>query len=559
MKSRTSFFNGSVLKKDITRFAPAWGLYLTAMLLLSLTLFIEEDIDLAQTMGVCLGPFSLVNFCYALICAALLFGDLFNSKLCNALHAMPMRREGWFLTHLSSGFLFSAMPNLIVSLLLLPKLGEYWYVAFIWLGGMELIYLFFFGAAVLSAMCTGSRFAMTLVYGLINFLSILAMWIVQYLYIPLLYGIDFNQVPFIFFSPAAYLCSNELTFLPFINDILAYAHYSTTNGWPYVVGIAIIGVVMLIVALVLYRKRHLEGAGDFITVRFLNPVFLALYTLAAGMALFLFSRLFDTEQDYLFLGVGILVGFFTGSMLLKRTLRVFKPATFVGLAVLAAVLFGSLGLTRLDVLGIVRWTPDEAEVTSVCIHSRSDDYDTYALTATDDAEIRELIDIHREFIDERNTDAPIWYDSIYITYTLENGRTVTRRYRRDYSGNAALRLNPWLSKPEYVLNTDDVAGFKDSVNFIEVEFYYDKFYDDTAIEPFKLVTGDDARELIDAIVTDCEAGRMIQDYNYYNEFSGEPAPIAYIRFDLPDNRAVVIDVWQEAVNTYTWLLDNLGE
>ena len=27
MKLRTSFFNGTVLRKDITRFAPVWGLY----------------------------------------------------------------------------------------------------------------------------------------------------------------------------------------------------------------------------------------------------------------------------------------------------------------------------------------------------------------------------------------------------------------------------------------------------------------------------------------------------------------------------------------------------
>ena len=33
MKLKTSFFNTSVLKKDITRFAPLWGLYTVFMLL----------------------------------------------------------------------------------------------------------------------------------------------------------------------------------------------------------------------------------------------------------------------------------------------------------------------------------------------------------------------------------------------------------------------------------------------------------------------------------------------------------------------------------------------
>lgn len=315
MKSRTSFFNTTVFRKDITRFAPAWGLYLTGILLLMLTIFTEDDYHLADTMSMTIGVLSIVNIGYALVCGALLFGDLFNHKLCNALHAMPLRREGWFVTHLVSGLLFSVVPNLIVALCLIPRLDSYWPMAFVWWGGMTATYLFFFGAAVLSALCTGSRFAMTLVYGLINFLSILLMWTVQFLYKPLLYGIEIDQEPFVFFSPVSYLCTHELSF----------AYFSTNDGWPYVTGIALVGVAMLVAALFLYRRRHLETAGDFITVRFLSPVFLVLYTLAAGMALFIFSSVFSVDRDYLFLAVGVTAGFITGRMLLRRTVRVFKP------------------------------------------------------------------------------------------------------------------------------------------------------------------------------------------------------------------------------------------
>ena len=556
MKSRTSFFNKAVLRKDITRFAPAWGLYLTAMLLLSLALFTEEEVYLAQMLGVTIGIFAVVNFCYALVVAALLFGDLFNSRLCNALHAMPMRREGWFLTHLTSGVLFSLIPNLVVALCLMPQLGEYWYVAFIWLGGMTMNYLFFLGAAVLSAMCTGSRFAMTLVYGLINFLSILAMWILQYLYEPLLYGIEINANPFVFFSPVSYLCTHELDFLPFVNELLSYAYHSSINGWHYVTGIAVIGLAMLAVALVLYRKRHLESAGDFITVRFLSPVFLTLYTLAAGMALFLFSRLFDTEQDYLFLAVGIIAGFITGSMLLKRTVRVFKPATFVSMAVLAAVLFGSLGLTRLDALGIVRYTPKAETVKSVSISYGSTS--EWAYTTEDDAEILELIDIHQEFIDERNTDAPVWYNSIYMTYQLDNGKTVTRKYRMNFDAQAAVDLAPWFSKAEFVLHTEDVAGFADRVKYVELENYSDKYYPDTAIEPFQLVEErEKIRDLVDAIIADCEAGRMIQDHEYYSTFSADNHTYGYINFHMENGTNLVLNVWTSNVSTYLWMQEHL--
>lgn len=535
MKSRTSFFNGAVLRKDITRFAPAWGLYLTGMLLLALTFFTEEDYHLAETLGITIGIFSLVNFCYALVCGTVLFGDLFNSRLCNALHAMPMRREGWFVTHVVSGLLFSLVPNLVVGLCLMPKLGVYWYVALVWVGGMTATYLFFFGAAVLAALCTGSRFAMTLVYGLINFLSILVMWVVQYLYIPLQFGIKINYRPFVFLSPVCYLCSNELNYVNFLDKI--YGYYNPVNGWPYTLGIAAVGVVMLVGALLLYRKRHLESAGDFITVRFLSPVFLVLYTMAAGMALFLFSNVFSVDRDYLFLAVGIIAGFITGKMLLTRTVKVFRSATFLGLAVMLAVLFGSLVLAKLDVLGLVRWVPDREDVASVSI---SYEYDEFSYETADPAQIGELMQIHENMI-AAGGETDRWASNAHLTYTLKNGTTVTRVYPLDYKIPACLELVKWFSRPEYVLQTDDVAAYAEKVSYILVERYKED-----------IIMGEEARGLLNAIIADCEAGRMIQDWNYYNMYS-DVQVLGYIRISTPGGYDLHLTLWESATETCEWL------
>jgi hypothetical protein len=273
----------------------------------------------------------------------------------------------------------------------------------------------------------------------------------------------------------------------------------------------------------------------------------------------LFSSVFAVDRDYLFLAVGIIAGFITGKMLLKRTVKVFKPATFLGLAVMVAVLFGSLGLAKLDVLGLVRWMPEQESVRSVTVHSLKDTYNRYAYTATDEAEIRELMDIHGEFIEGQNTDAPIWYNSVYLTYTLDNGRTVTRRYRLDYEDPAALRMAPWLSKPEFVLHTNDVENLVKKVNYIEVELYYDKFYNDTAIEPFEIVVGADARALLEAIVADCEAGRMVQDYGYYESYFDNSPTIGFIRINVGGDGDVAIDIRESAVLSCGWLKDHLAE
>ena len=546
MKSRTSFFNLTVFRKDITRFAPAWGLYLVGMLMLvpSFAGGFGYSMGGIAYFGRTIGVLSVVNILYAFVCAALLFGDLFNARLCNALHAMPMRREGWFLTHLASGMLFSVVPNLVVGLCLMPKLDAYWYVSLIWVGGMTATYLFFFGAAALAALCTGSRFAMALVYGLINFLSILILWTVRYLYEPLLFGIEIDADPFIYFSPVSYLCLRQLDFLPFVKITDVVPYQPGPSGWPYVLGIAAVGLLMLAGALLAYRKRHLEGAGDFITVRALSPVFLVLYTLAAGLVMYLFFSLFtEGSTEYLFLAVGIAVGVVTGSMLLKRTVRVFKPATFVGLAVMLAVIFGSMGLAKLDVLGIVRWLPEEDQIISA---SAGYAFDSRHYTTRDEAEIRELLDIHSRIIDAREEEEPRYGTKVYIQYHLKDGTTVARRYVADYSRQEGEDLGRWLSKPGCVLQTDAPEWYRDTVKYINVQFYADP--------TGRVLFEEEARSLLKAVIADCEAGNMNQDWNYHNRQSEyEQDPWCYLEMELPDHRDLVVTVWPTAEHTIAWL------
>ena len=546
MKSRTSFFNLTVFRKDITRFAPAWGLYLVGMLMLvpSFADGVGYSMGGIAYFGRTIGVLSVVNILYAFVCAALLFGDLFNARLCNALHAMPMRREGWFLTHLASGMLFSVVPNLVVGLCLMPKLDAYWYVSLIWVGGMTATYLFFFGAAALAALCTGSRFAMALVYGLINFLSILILWTVRYIYEPLLFGIEIDADPFIYFSPVSYLCLRQLDFLPFVKITDVVPYQPGPSGWPYVLGIAAVGLLMLAGALLAYRKRHLEGAGDFITVRALSPVFLVLYTLAAGLVMYLFFSLFTAgSTEYLFLAVGIAVGVVTGSMLLKRTVRVFKPATFVGLAVMLAVIFVSMGLAKLDVLGIVRWLPEEDQIISA---SAGYAFDSRHYTTRDEAEIRELLDIHGRIIDAREEEEPLFGTKVYIQYHLKDGTTVARRYVADYSRQEGEDLGRWLSKPGCVLQTDAPELYRDTVKYINVQFYADP--------TGRVLFEEEARSLLKAVIADCEAGNMNQDWNYHNRQSEyEQEPWCYLEMELPDHRDLVVTVWPTAEHTMAWL------
>ena len=156
MKLRTSFFNIRVLRKNLGRFAPLWVLYAIGEVLGLMSLDLESPVyQIASDLNYLMGPVAIFHMVYALLVAACLFGDLFDSRMCNGLHAMPMRREGWLLTNLVSGLVFALIPAVVGGGVAALFLGEYWWFALVWQGTSLLQYVFFFGLAVFCAMCAG--------------------------------------------------------------------------------------------------------------------------------------------------------------------------------------------------------------------------------------------------------------------------------------------------------------------------------------------------------------------------------------------------------------------
>ena len=73
MKLKTSFFNPTVLKKDITRFAPLWGLYTIFMLLFLFFMWDVERDRFATMAPSIMQMMGVVNLAYAGIAAIMLF------------------------------------------------------------------------------------------------------------------------------------------------------------------------------------------------------------------------------------------------------------------------------------------------------------------------------------------------------------------------------------------------------------------------------------------------------------------------------------------------------
>ena len=436
MKLRTSFFDKATFKKDITRFMPLWVLY-TVFLLLTMLPTVSGFSYYphpARALNNSLGGLTLANFLYGILSAQLLFGELFNSRLCNALHAMPVTRQARFGSHVCAGILFAWIPNLLTCVLMLPSLGHLWYTAFLWLAVCSLQYLFFFGVAVFGAMCTGSRFAMVMVYGIINFLALVVFWFVDTIYRPMMPGVEMDSSVLGMFCPAIQMLEENDYFFLSVSPSIDYIDsvHATFGGFgescPYLFIISAVGIAALVAALLMYRRRKMESAGDFIAVKWISPIFLVLYTLCAGAFLAIFGSIFGGEGYVFFLFLGLFIGVFTGKMLIERTTRVFRKKNFFLAGAFMIILILSMIPVQYDWFGIVRYVPEAEDVEYVEVRGKGISRDDIS----DSEEIETVCQIHDYAIanldhNNENTCSGAHYYT-HIEYHLKNGRTVTRYY-----------------------------------------------------------------------------------------------------------------------------------
>ena len=506
MKSRTSFFNVAAFKKNLTRFAPAWGLY---GLLLLLVLLGNGDLSeqaFADSMRGTIIAMAILNFFYALLCAQLIFGDLYSSRMCNALHAMPMRREGWFLTNVASGMLFSLAPNTVIALLCTVFCGEYWMIPLLWLCAVTMQFLFFFGVAVFSTYLVGHRFAMALVYVILNGFSVILYWLVYSIFEPMLYGVTISQDWFLDLCPVVKMCNFHYMEIGWENMV---SYWRFDDGWGYLGICAGLGILAMALALLCYRKRNLETAGDFAAVKPVGPIFLLLYTICGGACCHGFFSLFVGEENEIFLFLGLAIGFFTGLMLLQRTVRVFKVKNFLGFGAVVLAMIISIVVVRADLLGIVRWMPKVEQIKSVSITTNRISADQLILTEEEDVE--KILQIHQYGLENRKASTDGRRDTrVILTYTLRSGAVRQREYYVNVGTACGDMLRFYFSRPEMVLG--DIYGKLDEFTLQGVELPDGKAF---------IVSAEALRALMDAIMADCAGGDLAQDWAFTEPYGDQ--------------------------------------
>lgn len=468
MGSGTSYFNITLFRKNLARFWPIWGLYaLIWVVLLPAGVLLRRDVwnkgnawefpltllDGSRNMALVLA------FFFGILCAMAVFSYLYSVRSVGMLHALPMRREGLFLTNYLSGLAFLWVPNFGVFLLALVAEALNGSVVFsslfTWLVVTCLLCLFFYSFAVFCAMFTGHILALPAFYLILNFLAAVITYLLENIAREFLFG--FNGAEWaekwaMWFTPALKLL--RATGLDYMSSTPRYC------GLGLVVLYALIGLVLAGIALAVYNRRQLERAGDVITVGWVRPVFRYGMALCCAITLgaFFYSIFYTLlpRGAWTLLGWMLLwgaVGCFIAEMLLKKRLWVFKTS-WKGCVVFLVCLVAAMATLELDLLGFERKVPDAAQVKSVQISGmNSAPYDTGSypsFTATDPQTIGEITALHSaitarkdqlESVQSSGISTESWISdkdgldlqvetttSVHLWYELTDGTVLERQY-----------------------------------------------------------------------------------------------------------------------------------
>ena len=497
MQSKTSFFNRTLFRKNLSRYWPLWG-FASFVGFLAPAALLVRVIQSGETSVAPLrvreiyyylvaDAVPIVSIAYAILCAMAVWSYLYHPRSVSMMHSLPIRREGLFLTNLLSGLAMMAIPYLVaggLGTLLFACCGGFdaWgtLATILAVIGQSVT---FFGLATFCAFLTGNIFALPVLYFLLNFLAPLGDWLCNLFARGFLFGftadysgtVDF-LCPMVYLTQRLYVNSEYETVR---DSALEYQNRLTSvtleNAW-LIAAYAAAGLVFLTLAYLLYRRRESERAGDVVAVRVFRPVFrfgvAALSALLGGRLLYaLLWESFQAGDTFtpvplaVCLMVAGLIGYYAASMLLAKSLRVFRGSAVGALCLVAACAAFCAGM-RYDLFGIERRIPDQNEIAQLEIYLARN---TYYLTPEDQPELlagaRELQHtlIDQKDLIQRNYETyrhgsvssdPDAYTNIRYIYTLKNGATVERFYvvsfaRSDLqtSGSYASVLDAYVNSP----------------------------------------------------------------------------------------------------------------
>lgn len=490
MPQKTSFCNSTLLRSDLRHFWPAGFVYVLIWLMILPIQLLRAGYDaprddglLAENLeallhnvivGASVGSLVLAVVCGVVIPMAV-YAYLMAPRSVGMMHALPVKRTTQYFSHFLAGFGLLTAGNLLIFLLSvlaqLPFGMVDWSALGQWLLLTELLELFFLSLGALCAMVTGWLLAIPVLYVAVNFAALLLCGVVQFLQRWFYFGFQYTTYPtFVEWLTPIMKLTEAVGFLDgeYItrNGIEVYWRSLSAQALPTSAIYAAVGLALLALSWLLYRKRPSEAAGDAIAFPWLRILVRWAVGLCGGLGLGLFLSSFVLGGSrslaklllcQVFMG---LLCFVAAQMLLQKTFRVFRRS-WKELAALAAAMVALTLAIRADVLGVQYLVPDVPQVDNVRVMVSSSGSGNFL--ASDSTVIETVTSLHRAILDqgpENADDSRVLYVSFY--YTMKNGQEIRRNYGiAEREGAETYRkINQLLNLPQarsYAVGINDLT------------------------------------------------------------------------------------------------------
>ena len=554
----------TLFRKNLTRFWPLWGGVSLLGSLFPLALLLQlmrGRVDLIEPLSVtemyysvlCYGV-PILSLLYAILCAMLVWSYLYNSRSVGLMHTLPITRRGVFVTNFLSGMAMMLIPYAIVGTLCVLISLAYGVLEPVGLLVTVLGVLgesfFYFASATLVAFMVGNVFALPAVYFLLHFLAPLLDWLLCLFAGNFIFGLDSYYSGVVeFLSPTVYLvervnvnCTYEevqvVTELTHTDGyITRLTAVTLENAW--LIGVyALVGVVFLALAYVLYARRRSESAGDVVAVGWMKPVFrfglAALAALLGGQALYaLFWDSFQSGSYYDALPMAVCmlvagtIGYYAASMLLAKSLRVFR-GSWKGLILVAAGCIALCCVLRFDLLGISRRVPEASQVQKVEFYAADNTYKLYP--GEDDALLEQVRTVHKTIVADQDyvrdyedsdrryravSDDTMTETYIRFIYTLNNGLQVERRYSIPLTKYRIKQEGTYDNLLDTLVNSETMKARRLHAGDDRYTIISGDLYLESSGDYFDL-SSREAAAVLDAVAKDA-AGGTWGDYDWFDQ------------------------------------------
>lgn len=455
MKSKTSCFNKTIFKKNITHFWPIWLIILIWNLFIMPFMIYNSSLsyrasdyasrqemmqmranDIISIAYVYANP--VVLFIFSVVVVMVVFSYLYNARSAYTIHALPVTRKSLFFTNYISGLLFLLVPEIVGFLtgILVGALCGYTSMNHLLTGllfaaGNSFVSYSF---TVFVAMFTGQLLAVPIFSLILNFLYVGCKALVSVVMSMISYGMPmtFQSGKLDALSPLYYIVRHmKITYV----YSESYSVCTGISGGEIVGLYSAAAVIAVIAAYFVYRVRNMETAGSLISVSWICPVFRWGVAFCGGTMLSVvlcsIMNLWSGSAAFLFLLIAeILFGvcsFFGAQMFLEKGFRVFHKKRVVECGVFAGILACLIVGIECDLFGQERKMPETSKIEKAYIRGYS------SMGGSNEEMIEEIRKIHQQMIDSKkefekfqsaNDDA--FY--VEVSYSLKNGSKLRRQY-----------------------------------------------------------------------------------------------------------------------------------